>query len=123
MVNYFFQFSFSNPGNPKYPLLFKTLFQMCAADRRKNPPRTDKRYAATQRNFARLRDMLKALILIDGDPFRKTAGSWEPRFQFEPDRELTAMLDYQARHNSHRRVTTPGHARDEDENESDWSDV
>ena len=93
-------------GKPKYPQLFKTLFRMCAAGRWENPPRTDKSYAAAQRNFARLRELLQKLVRIDGDPFRKAGGGWEPRFQFEPDRELAAMLDYQARKNSNRRVTS-----------------
>lgn len=93
-------------GKPKYPQLFKTLFQMCAAGRWENPPRTDKSYAAVQRNFARLRELMQKLIRIDGDPFRKAGGGWEPRFQFEPDRELGAMLEYQASKNSHRRATS-----------------
>ena len=93
-------------GKPKYPLPFKTLFQMCVAGRWQNPPRTDKTYTATQRNFARLRELMQKLVRIDGDPFRKVGGGWEPRFQFEPDRELAAMLDYQARKNSNRRVPT-----------------
>ncbi len=33
-----------------------------------HPPRTHKTYAATQRNFARLRELLQKLTLIDGDP-------------------------------------------------------
>ena len=93
-------------GKPKYPQLFKTLFRMCAAGRWENPPRTDKSYAAAQRNFARLRELMQKLVRIDGDPFRKAGGGWEPRFQFEPDRELAAMLDYQARKNSNRRATS-----------------
>jgi hypothetical protein len=91
-------------GKPKYPLLFKILFRTCVAGRWENPPRADKSYAATQRNFACLRELLQKLVRIDGDPFRKVGGGWEPRFQFEPDRELAAMLDYQARKNSNRRV-------------------
>jgi len=91
---------------PKYPLPFKTLFRMCVSGRWENPPRTDRTYAATQRNFARLRELLQKLVRIDGDPFRKVGGGWEPKFQFEPDSELAAMLDYQARKNSNRRAPT-----------------
>lgn len=104
-------------GAAKYPQLFKTLFRMCVAGRWENPPRTDNTYAAAQRNFARLRDLLQKLVRIDGDPFRKVNGGWEPRFQFEPDRELGAMLDYQTRKHSHRRVTTSGRHAAEEEGE------
>jgi hypothetical protein len=105
-------------GKPKYPQLFKTLFQMCVAGRWENPPRTDKTYAAAQRNFARLRELLQKLVRINGDPFRKVSGGWEPRFQFEPDRELAAMLEYQARQNSNRRAPTSRDRRhDSDEAE------
>jgi len=84
-------------GQSKYPVLFKILFRMCVAGRWENPPRIDKTYAATQRNFARLRELLQKLVRIDGDPFRKIEGGWEPKFQFEPDRELSNMLNYQSR--------------------------
>lgn len=91
-------------GKSKYPLPFKILFQTCVTGRWENPPRTDKTYTATQQSFTRLRKLLQKLVRIDGDPFRKVGGGWEPRFQFEPDRELVAMLDYQTRKNSNRRV-------------------
>jgi hypothetical protein len=92
-------------GQPKYPVLFKIFFRMCVAGHWKNPPRSDKTYAATQRSFARLGDLLKKLIRIEGDPFRKVDGGWEPKFQFEPDRELSAMLNYQTRNRSNWETT------------------
>lgn len=98
-------------GKPKYPLPFKILFQTCVTGRWENPPRSDKTYTATQQSFTRLRKLLQKLVRIDGDPFRKVGGGWEPRFQFEPDRELAAMLDYQARKNSNRRMPTLGSRR------------
>src|SRR5207302_8074065 len=48
-------------GKPKYPALFKMLFQTCVAGRWQHPPCSHKTYAATQRNFARLRELLKKL--------------------------------------------------------------
>jgi hypothetical protein len=104
-------------GRAKYSALFKILFQMCAAGRWENPPRADKTYVRTQRNFARLRELLKKLILIDGDPFRKIEGVWEPRFQFRPDHELAAAVEYARNTNrlADRRHPSTRHTEEYDE--------
>ena len=87
-------------GEPKYPIPFKILFRTCIIGHWENPPRTDRSYGATQKNFSRLSNLLKTLIRIDGNPFRKINGGWEPKFQFEPDPEFRAMLDFQTENRS-----------------------
>ena len=106
-------------GQPKYPIPFKILFRTCIAGRWENPPRSEKSYAATQKNFSRLSELLKKLIRIDGNPFRKINGAWEPKFQFEPDPEFRAMLDFQT---ENRQDSEKSSYRDFDSFEDDSDD-
>ena len=90
-------------GQAKYPAMFVMLFKTCVDNRWEHPPRAHKTYGATQRAFARLGELLHTLTLIDGEPFRKIQGGWEPAFQFEPDAALSKAIDLHRR-NPERRV-------------------
>lgn len=79
-------------GQAKYPEIFLMLLKTCVDNRWEHPPRTHKTYGATQRAFARLAELLKKLTLIDGEPFHKIQGGWEPKFQFEPDTQLAKAI-------------------------------
>ena len=104
-------------GKVKYPALFVMLFTACIENRWEHPPRTHKTYAATQRNFARLRELLQKLTLIDGDPFRKTEGAWVPNFQFEPDAELSKAIALHRRQQAEQRARPSRRAGQHNEDE------
>ena len=70
---------------PKFPPQFTILYRMCAQGWWKNPPTHEDSYQSTQKEFSRLRELLRNLIAIEGSPFRKRNGLWEPKFKFLPD--------------------------------------
>lgn len=107
----------------KYPPQFIILYRMCAQGWWKNPPTHERHYQSTQREFSRLRKLLKTLIAIDGSPFRKLNGLWEPKFKFVPDPDLAKVLEQLVDEKPTDRVNTPRRRRvvidDSDDAESE----
>lgn len=105
-------------GQAKYPEMFLMLLKTCVDNRWENPPRTHKTYGAKQRAFARLGELLKKLTLIEGEPFHKIQGGWEPKFQFEPDAALSKAIDLHRRGLAEQRANpSRGGRRYDDEDE------
>ena len=98
-------------GEPKYPLQFIILYRMCAQGWWKNPPTRERNYQSTQKEFSRLGKLLRNLIAIDGSPFRKLNGRWEPKFKFVPDPDFAKVLARLVDEKPTDRVTTPRRRR------------
>ena len=57
-----------------------------------NPAVTDRSHERVSRAFHRLRSLLKGLVPIPGDPFKRQSGAWVPAFEITLHREIASAL-------------------------------
>jgi hypothetical protein len=95
------------------------MLELSHHQRWQNPQRSDPTYEARRQAFKRLRDDLRALIPIPGDPFRRRNGAWEPKFKVEIDGALDAVREkrFAADTGSGRRLVTDSDSDDLEEPE------
>ena len=106
-------------GKAKYSAQFLMLLKTCVDNRWEHPPHGHKTYGATQRAFVRLGKLLQTLTLIEGEPFHKIQGGWEPKFQFEPDASLSKAIDLHRRDLAEHRANPSRRGRRHDEDDED----
>ncbi len=82
-----------NPQSGNFPQLFRAMLELSHRGNWKNPHSGDRDYEAKSRSFTRLREQLRMLIPIPGEPFHRRNRGWEPKFTVELDGALSMVRE------------------------------
>lgn len=108
-----------NPQSGNFPQLFRAMLELSHRGHWKNPHSSDRDYEARSRSFTRLREQLRMLIPIPGEPFHRRNRGWEPKFTVELDGALSTVREkrFAATSANRRSRATQSESDDSDEPE------